>query len=395
MPARLLLAAVLLLLPAAAAPQVPSTPSDGWLRQLRFSPDGQQVLAQDDSEITVMTVRPFEILFRLPAENATFAQFTPDSKEVVFVSSITRVNDQQVVLSSRPAHVERWSVAGSTRTSFTDVPLHACDTVALSPDGRTVVCVDFEGMLQIMDVSSGTNLFERQKFARREFLGSLERPCFEMRGPHGKPVARLGDDWTDSCYEGDAGAARVAFSPDSRFVIIEPEFEGAAIEWDLSQRSPIPPAGNLKRLLKPWPVWSALPFAFVAPNLVLLNPKRKPSKSDQKDDLGPFELVSFPSGTLVSILKLPRSPDLFPATDSNFVLMRRYGRRIIDGGNLRYTPSTWRAALEFRSGHELITSDQTALDVSGQYYVAQPNPSEVNLYERGKGIRDCVVLRKK
>jgi len=51
--------------------------------------------------------------------------------------------------------------------------------------------------------------------------------------------------------------------------------------------------------------------------------------------------------------------------------------------------------LEFRSGHELITSDQTALDVSGQYYVAQPNPSEVNLYERGKGIRDCVVLRKK
>ncbi len=70
--------------PLAAAP----------LRELHFSPDGRYVLAQDDAEITVLAVRPFAVLFRIPAQDATDAQFTPDSREVVFVRSV--------------AHVERW-----------------------------------------------------------------------------------------------------------------------------------------------------------------------------------------------------------------------------------------------------------------------------------------------
>ncbi len=105
---RLILTAILVLIlsPAPASPQDPAAPA-GWLRQLRFSPDGQHVLAQDDGEITVLTVRPFQILFRMPAENATLAQFTPDSTEVVFVSSVPRVEPLQVVLNPGPAHVER------------------------------------------------------------------------------------------------------------------------------------------------------------------------------------------------------------------------------------------------------------------------------------------------
>ena len=71
-----LIFAALLVLVLASAPAAPAS----WLRQLRLSPDGQHVLPQDDAEITVLTVRPFEILFRIPAENATLAQFTPEAE---------------------------------------------------------------------------------------------------------------------------------------------------------------------------------------------------------------------------------------------------------------------------------------------------------------------------
>jgi hypothetical protein len=57
------------------------------LRQLRFSPDGRYVLAQDDSRITVLTLQPFAVLFQAPGEKADTAQFTPDSRQVVFITS--------------------------------------------------------------------------------------------------------------------------------------------------------------------------------------------------------------------------------------------------------------------------------------------------------------------
>ena len=56
-----------------------SPPSPPYsLRQLRFSPNGRYVLAQDDLQVTILAVEPFAILFRIPAEDATEAQFTPD-----------------------------------------------------------------------------------------------------------------------------------------------------------------------------------------------------------------------------------------------------------------------------------------------------------------------------
>jgi len=46
---------------------------------VRFSPDGQYILAQEDFRITVLTQRPFRALFRIPAEGPSPAEFTPDS----------------------------------------------------------------------------------------------------------------------------------------------------------------------------------------------------------------------------------------------------------------------------------------------------------------------------
>jgi hypothetical protein len=339
----------------------------------------------------------------MPAENATLAQFTRDSTQVVFVSSVTRVDPLQVVLNSSPAHVERWNIAGHTRTAFTDVPLHTCETVALSPDGRTVVCVDFQGTLRLMDVTSGEIMFEKKNFAKREFLGDPKSPCYEVPGLRGVIPAITGGDFSPHCYIGDPGSAVVRFSPDARFVIVEPQSVGPAIAWDVNRRMEVLLVGGTRPLLKSWQhswnsdnVDTAQPFAFVAPDLVLLYPRvSAASRRDRRDRVRPAELVSFPSGTVVSKLRLPPSPELFSAADANFVLVRRFGPAIIDFGGVRHAKSSWAAAVEFRSGHEVITSDQTALDVLGQYYVSERNPGEVGLYQRGKGCLATVMLHKK
>ena len=69
---------------------------------LKFSADGRYVLAQDDSTIFVLSREPFAVLFTIEADDAFPAQFTPDSKAVVFHTLGMRV--------------ERWDVASRLRT---------------------------------------------------------------------------------------------------------------------------------------------------------------------------------------------------------------------------------------------------------------------------------------
>jgi WD40 repeat protein len=156
--------------------------SDGWLSQLRFSPDGRYVLAQDRAVIALLMVHPFGILFRLPAEHATRGQFTPDSKEIVLMTSITSVGSN-IALSPGVAHVERWRIADHIRVGFTELPSHNCETIELSPDGRVVVCVGFDGDLRLVDVASSKVLFEKRHFGKEydqfytySFPGRAARP---------------------------------------------------------------------------------------------------------------------------------------------------------------------------------------------------------------------------
>jgi len=66
----------------------PQTLPESHLRQLRFSPDGRYVLAVNDSGVTVITVQPFRVLFRI-------------SGQVVFAASGTNVESPTEVASLR------------------------------------------------------------------------------------------------------------------------------------------------------------------------------------------------------------------------------------------------------------------------------------------------------
>jgi hypothetical protein len=115
------------------------------LDRVRFSPNGQYVLAQDETSIHVLSRSPLKLLFSIDAPGAKDAHFTPDSTQVVFHYQTMRV--------------ERWNVATGKRENFFElVDYEGCPQTSLSPDGKTFVCLSSptHGIwLKMMDVDTG------------------------------------------------------------------------------------------------------------------------------------------------------------------------------------------------------------------------------------------------
>jgi hypothetical protein len=381
--------------------------SSGWLRQLRFSQDGRYVLAQTGSEVTVLTVQPFAIVFSVPVQQATLAQFTSDSAEIIFASSIPKPTSDESGPKSIPAYVERWSIGSKARVASFEIQLKGCATVALSPDGQVVSCADIDGTLRIIDVVSGLVLFERKKFARTVYEGTPTEPCYEdskLRGSRGALKDSGVGMFKPTCDLADLGGAMIGFSPDSHFVIAEPAAGGPSVALDLRLRVPVPMTGALKALLKSSDrfdlegyygsqttrVLYIIPFVFVADDRVLLEPDLAllsypdPSAggADWKDRRETAQVVSFPSGRVLSKQKLSRGQQFVRAADQAFVLSSPFlGYLLSDGSNSKVHIRGNAVAI---SGSETISS-QSALDILGRYYVEEVAIGEVGLFERGKG----------
>lgn len=333
------------------------TPST-WLRQLRFSPDGRDILAQADAEITILSVEPFAIRFRISAPNSSLAQFTPDSKEVVFLSPIPSADRNKIGLEDSPAHVERWSLADGTRSAVATVPLQDCETVALSPTGEALTCITFEGTLRLIDVRSGTRVFEKIHFAQ-------DPEFFDAYNP-----------FPFGFYPSDKGAAYLDYSTDGRFLMAAPsDSTGRSLGFDLFENEVLALKGGLNRLHS-----DKVPyFKFVAPNIILLS-----GRHGLRDTLL-TTLVDFPSGRIDSKLALPPGPRPFSApwpisrlTDPDFISIQPFG-------------SPTFCAYNFRT-KEAITSEHPAIDVLGSSYVVEPSAGVVGLYRRGKGLQASIAL---
>ncbi len=320
------------------------------LSLLHFSPDGRYVLAQDESSVTVLTVQPFEVLFRIPAENALRAQFTADSQQIVLIASATRTTSQRILIVRSPPRVERWSVANQARVESTELRLPPCDTQALSPDGRFLACVDFGGTLHLVDVGSGQTIFQKERFGKKFLVGDLNT----LENPQRE--------------EGDPGAAAIDFSPGGRYVVAAPEgpkADGSPVGFDLEQRKPIKLERKLKDLEHLVFVFAG-PTRLVTADLDLLHPAVKAT------------VIAWPSGKVLLKTKIPGGGFLFQATDPGFILVRPFGQGAF------FDPQAKRsAATELRTG-KVIISETPALDVLGNHYVTQLTDGRVALYERGR-----------
>jgi WD40 repeat protein len=305
---------------------------------LRFSPDGAYILAQDDAGINVLSREPFAPLFRIDTEFDTYyANFTPDSKEIVFYSDNLRI--------------ERWSIAEAQRIDVKEVVLlKGCLQSQLSPDGKLLACLDPEFNLNLLRVENGETVWTKKDFYKPNYYEAL-RIYNQLR--------LIDEDSTDL----NLGITRLRFSPDGRYFVaghhIARSFQSAnAGEYaevvDTSTFAKVSIPDSLKKLI-------AGGFTFVGNDRIAgINPETTKKSA----------VVKFPSGEVVAEMELWRK-GMTGATRGDYLLIRPvkdYAVGVMDIASKTITKANERAAL----------------DIYEPYFIAEMRNGQVGLYKLEK-----------
>jgi WD40 repeat protein len=242
------------------------------VNNLRFSPDGKYVLAQDEGGIHVLSRDPFQLLFFIEAPDADKASFSPDSKSVVFKTPSLRV--------------ETWDINGHTRTSVHEIVLReGCLQSTLSPDGKCLACLDKEFAMQLLEVATGKELARKKDFFQPRSVNILLFFILELEGNSNLHLARM------------------TFSPDGRYFLAGTSTTELAYDF---------PAGREVKL--PSSVRSVThgEFTFVGSERVLGLNSFNPAKSP---------LLKFPSGEHLQDARLAYASNLEPTADGKYVVI--------------------------------------------------------------------------
>ena len=300
------------------------------LDRVRFSPDGSKILAQDESTVFVLDRNPLKVDFKIDAPEALAAQFSPDSKRVVF--------------TTQGLHTEEWSIE-QRRMMDVHEPLakNTCVQAKLSPDGRTVVCMSYDsesGMmdLALLDSESGSVAWEKKNF--------FEPNLF----------FRLMMYWTDES-EATGELVPSSFSADGNYLLIGPADRKIAL--DLRTRTQAKIGG---------PLVSKVTGAYT----FLGNDRVAGVNGSSPKDSGIF---SFPDGKELRKLNLPFSElDSVSAADGSSY--------VITNGFKDYL----RSVADLDKGSVVIGSSTYGLDVWNQMVVAENGDGTIGLrkFEPGR-----------
>ena len=245
------------------------------ITRLRFSPNGDYALAQDDSSIFVLSHDPFEVLFRMDASDAYPAEFSPDSQSIVF--------------ETRGMRVESWSIDDQAQTSVHEVAIPGgCVQTHLSHDGKMLACLNENLDISLVDVATGAQLFYRKAFFEpKQFgaVGDLLR------------VLVLVEEFR-------AAVLKMAFSPDDRYFMaagIE-----ATIAVDTTSRQPLKIGGDLADMARAG-------FVFLSSDRVLAI-----NRPDAKNSA----VMEFPSGKILERLLIHPGQQLEAPSREGSIILR-------------------------------------------------------------------------
>jgi len=320
---------------AVASKMALQPPLRGDITHLRFSPDGKYVLAQDDAGVNVLTREPFKPVFRIDAPEADDAQFTPDSQSVVFNTSDLRV--------------EIWSVAEEKLSEAHEVVIRkTCLQSLLSPDGRTLACMDEDFALNLFDVKSKTQVFQRKDFCKSDPFSLLIQVMVRILNPNEIGAARL-------------NLINMGFSPDGKYfaagqgdLAVGVINENSALVFDIQARSPLPLKGAVKKLI-------AGGFVFTAPDRMIAYNSEKPSKS---------ALLGLPRGEIIDEFPM-FSGRLAAATKGNYLLVRPFQESAV-------------GVVDVAKRKAIKGAKTPALDIYDQVFVAERLTGELGLYTTDK-----------
>jgi len=313
------------------------------INHFRFSPDGKFVLAQDDSGINVLSVEPFAPLFRIEAPEAKPAQFSPDSQDVVVYNSSLRV--------------ETWSIGDQKLKGARELFLRKrCLQTSLSPDSRTLACLDGNLDLGLTDVATGNQIFQKKQFYAPSIFELL---ILRLASILNENDADDNDyEWINMGFSPDskyfaAGAHNTAFNAVGSFVT---EVNGLAV--DLTTRESIGLRGPIKKLLSGG-------FAFIAPDRLVGIDRQDPRKS---------LLVSFPAGETIDQLALG-NVHLASPTRGNYLLIRPISNYPL-------------GVMDLSTKKIFIANKQSAFDMYDSRFVSERTNGEVGLYGVEKSAYD-------
>jgi hypothetical protein len=188
-------------------PLVPATPGLKGMKldppmspalvNVRLSPDGNYVLAQDEWRVHVLSRAPLKVLFSIDALGAQMAQFTPDSRQMVLYYSGLRF--------------ERWNVPSGRLAGILDFTDYAgCLQASLSPDGDTVACFSRNGgagWLRVSNLRTGRLVYQDMNFYRANF--QTQAPGVAMRAIDEPRQGAVAWSQDGHYFAAAAGTARV------------------------------------------------------------------------------------------------------------------------------------------------------------------------------------------
>jgi WD40 repeat protein len=241
------------------------------INNLRFSPDGKFVLAQDDGGIHVLSRDPFQFLFFIEAPNADKAFFNPDSKSVIFKTPFLRV--------------EIWDVASQTRTSVHEMLLRVgCIQSLLSPDGAYLACLDRQLTLSLFEVATGNEIASKKNFLQ---------------------IAQVGFVWFSIMIQLEAHSnlrlAHMAFSPDGRYFLAGTFTDAFAYDLVAKRDADLP--SSIRSLAHD-------EFIFVDKDRIFAINNRSPNKCP---------LLRFPTGERLQETALAKGLELAPVAHGDYV----------------------------------------------------------------------------
>ena len=313
-----------------------SPPLRSDITHLQFSPDGAYILAQDDAGINVLSREPFAPLFRIECPfEPYYANFSPDSKEIVFYTDNLRV--------------ERWSVKEAQRIEVKEVVvLKGCLQTDLSPDGKLLACLGPEFDLSLINVDTGQVGWRKKEFYAPDWWQYLSI-LHELNSR----------DSTDL----NIGLIHLKFSLDGRYfaagyhgrvTLGRTRVDDIAEVVDTSSLSKVPISDTLKRLL-------AGGFAFLPDDRIAGVNRENVKKS---------AVVKFPSGEVLTELELWR-PGMTAATRGDYLMIRP----------IKDYPL---GVMDLNAKKISKINERAALDIYDPFFVAEMRNGQVGLYRMDK-----------